>query len=459
MRKIEKGKPLHCVETITGNNFTGTLHLSEDEIRVRLYSYSDAFHLESEEPVYLVAESGQVVSFHENIDGGQGTTGHYDGTVYHQAIIGNVAVVGSDRWTRADGVKRVSFAVKHTMGLLRHQKKMKAIGKEKFPSEETLTIFEGVANGMVLRAWYSATYGMEFDTPEEVWPTFEIEFNEPRSVHDFVVEVVNYVSFLSFCFGVKFKPHDIRIDRLSLSEVSAQVEARTYKGQHEVHYVWPETEIDVNDLWVGGSPVRAWDDEELSALCASLVAWMDRAESWRSSYILMVASFGFKTVVSAERLINACRWLEEVPNAGSKDALLQKDIESIVAAASAKAVEFGYRPEILERIATSIARIKEETAAQRFARLLGMVEEKFGKNVLPENAITHLRRAIQFRGRVAHGHFNPKSEEEFRAFTKSIRAVEALCYLLTALDLPISQQGKERIRANLLIRDYRQAYE
>ena len=37
--------------------------------------------------------------------------------------------------------------------------------------------------------------------------------------------------------------------------------------------------------------------------------------------------------------------------------------------------------------------------------------------------------------------------------------MEAFCYLLTALDLPISETGMKRIGSNPLVRDYRLAYD
>jgi ApeA N-terminal domain 1 len=198
---------------------------------------------------------------------------------------------------------------------MHHDGKVKAIGRSQIPDEAHLTIFEDAAEGMSLRAWYGATYGMDFHAPKELWPYFEIEFDEPRSIQNYIVHVSDYVDFLSFCFGVKFKPSAISNDRLSLAEMRAALENRRYPGDHEVHYVWPEADINKRDLWVGGSPVRSWDDQELGALRKCLIAWMNRATTWRKSYALMMMSFGLKNVVSSERLINACRWLEEISDA------------------------------------------------------------------------------------------------------------------------------------------------
>jgi hypothetical protein len=301
---------------VTGKNLTGTLLLSDEEIRAQIYSYTEFFYIKGEQPIILQAETNHIVSLHSNITTAPGTTSRIiepRRTTYHQDIISNLAVVGHDPWTAEDKVKRVTFSVKHSKNLMRHNAKVRAIGRSKYPKEGHLTIFADTAEGMTLKAWYAATYGMEFDAPKELWPVFEIEFDEPRSIRDYIEHVSDYVGFLSFCLGVKLKPSAIRVDRLSFEEMKIAVKNHSYLGDHEVHYVWPEAEIDTRDLSVRGSPVCSWDDEELGSLRACLVVWMSRAAEWKKSYTLMMTSFGLKNVISAERLINVCRWLEDIP--------------------------------------------------------------------------------------------------------------------------------------------------
>jgi hypothetical protein len=462
MPKIESGKPLHCVELVTGERLTGNVLISDEEIRADIYSYTDFFHIKGEQPVFLQTETNEIVSLHSNITTVAGTNSRNIApkrATRRQEIISNVAVAGHDPWTAEDGVKRVSFQVKHSKQLMHHDAKVKAIGQTKYPNEEHLTLFTDTAGGMTLRAWYGASYGMEFDAPKELWPSFEIEFEEPRSIRDYILYVSDYVGFLSFRFGVNLKPSAIRIDRLSFAQMMEAIDKHEYPGDHEVHYVWPEVEIDNRDLWVGGSPVRSWDDKELASFRECLVAWMNRAAAWRRAGALMITSFGLKNVVSSERLLNACRWLEDIPVAKAQPVLSPSDIDAIAATAAAKAQELGHGPAIAERIAGAIRWIRAETAEQQFKRLIGTVEAKFGSGVLPPEAVDHLKRAINFRGKSAHGHFNPESDAEFRAFSKSTRAVEALCYLLTALDLPIGEEGLKRIGSNSVLRDYRMAHD
>jgi len=453
--RIEKGKQLHCSETVTGKKLTGTLILSNDGLRADLYSYDEAFNIKTDRPLHLIAEKGQIVSLHSTIDNGLGSSFWDDRTVWHQGIIANVSVIGADAWTETDTIKRVTFTVKHTMELLRHQNKLAVIRRERRPDDEHFRLFEICVAGMTLKASYGAMYNSGSDTPTQIWPVYEIEYGEPQSLHDYLRHVLDYVHFLSFCNGAVFKPSDIKIDRVSFAEILQAMEAQSYRDSHEVYYAWPEVPVDDQSLWVGGSPIRAWDQTELGAFQDCLSVWMNRAAAWTNAYAMMMGCFRRNNVLSADRLINACRWFEEIPLAASQFALKPRDVEEIAAAAAAKAEALGHTMQLKERIKGAIRRIKEETAEDRFRRLLSTVERRFGANIFLETAIVDLKRALAFRGRCAHGHFNPESDQEFRDFSRSTGAMEALCYMLTALDLPLSAEGLDRIRRNPVVQDYR----
>lgn len=460
MLGIDDGKPVHCVELVTGKDLTGTVIVSEQTIQASIYGFTDYFYVKGE-PILLRTATNEIVSLHSNITSAPGENSRLIEpryTTYYQEILSNVAVVGYDPWTTDDRVRHVSFSVKHCTQLMSHRDKLKAIGSNRYPTEDRFRLFSDVAEEFTLKAGYAATYGMDFDAPTEFWPVFEIEFKRPRGIQEYISSVSDYVSFLSFCLGVKLKPSSIHIDRLSGDEVRNAIEHNAYPGHHRVYYVWPEVDIDTRDLWLGGSPVHSLNDAELSALRACLVAWMNRTANWKKSYSLMMTSFGLRKVISAERLINACRWLDDMALARSQDALSQTEVEEIAATAGKKALELGHNETIVGRIAGAIKRIRVESAEERFTRLVAKVEERFGRGILGDEAAVHLKTAIQFRGRVAHGEFRPRDSAEFRAFSKSILAMEALCYLLTAYELPISQTGASRIGSNPLVRDYLVAY-
>ncbi|WOH59927.1 hypothetical protein [Bradyrhizobium sp. BWC-3-1] len=462
MPKSESTRPLHCVELVTGKNLTGTVLISDNELRADIYSYDGHFHIKGEEPVFLQTETNEIVSLHANVTMIAGTSSRSMPplrSTRHQEILSNVAVAGHDAWTAQDGVRQVCFNVKHTRQLMRHDGKVRTIGRTPFPEQDQLTIFNDTAQGMTLRAWYGAIYGVELEGPKEIWPTFGLEFNQPQNIRDYIGYVSDYVDFLSFCLGVPLAPSSIRIDRLSFTEMMNAIKRDEYPGDHKVHYVWPEAKVDNRDLWVGSSPVRCWDDEELGAFRTCLAAWMNRASSWRRPNALMMTAFSLKNVVSSERLLNACRWFEEIPIGKAQPVLSASDVDAIAAVAAAKAQELGHDAAIGERVAGAVRWIRSETTEQQFKRLIATVEAKFGKGAMPKEAVEHLKRAIGFRGKSAHGHVNPESDAEFRAFSKSTHAMESLCYLLTALELPVPEKGLSRTGANRVVQDYRNAYD
>jgi hypothetical protein len=457
MQSADYRERMHCVELVTGKHLTGTLELSEERIHASIYSYTGFFNISGEQPIILQTEANDIVSLHSNITTVPGKHSRVikpRRTVYQQEIISNLAIVGHNPWMADDKIKRATFSVDHTKKLMLHDTKIKEIGRTKYPEDKHFNIFTAKADGMMLKASYNVTYGMDFDAPKEIVPCFEIEFDEPCSITDYIFHVMDYVRFLSFCLGAKLKPSKIHIDRLSFAEAERAIESQAYSGNHIAHYIWPATKIDSMDLWVGGAPVLSWDDGELNSLQRSLVAWINRAPAWRKASSLMMSSFGLRDVISAERLLNACRWFEDIPTTEIQNALSDQDIDAISAIASIKAEELGYDPTIRNRIANALKWVKAESAEERFRRLGAVIKEKFGAVILPDSSVEHLKRAIQFRAKAAHGRFNPKDDAEFRAFSKSIKALEALCYLLTALGLPISENGKKRIMCNPIIRDY-----
>jgi hypothetical protein len=415
MPKIETGKPSHCLELVTGKNLTGTVLLSNEQIITQIYSFHDHFRINGDQPIFLRAETTDIVSLHSNITAEARRNvrpGEPERTAYRQGIISNIAVIGHNAWAAEDGVKRVTFRVQHTKELMHHREKVDALGR-KYPNDDGLNIYELVVDGMTLRARYSATYGMDFDSPKEFWPSFEIEFEETKLLEEYIRYVLTYVQFLSFCFGVRLKPSAIQIDRLSFAGMIAALEKQEYRSHHVVHYNWPEFEIDDRDLWVGGSPVRVWDDQEVASFRSCLALWMELAPA-----------DGSRTFRELKR---------------SRRFLTRPSMQ----------LQMLLRPRLV-----SWALLRPCAS-----RLLASVEEKFGRGVLPGDAISHLKRALALRGKSAHGHFNPENEREFRAFVKSVRAMEALCYLLTAQDLPISEAGIQRVRDNRLIRDYRASHD
>lgn len=459
MPRLVIGAVTHCKEVGSGRDLTGNLIISHDEMKVDLYCYDDFFHIRSEKPIFLLTMGGDVVSFHSNVDGGHGTANSYENCVHHQAIISNLAIVGPNKWDASDKIKSVSFGIDHTIELLRNDRKLSRIRSGRRAPEEAFKIFECVADNKVLRAWYAASYSLDSDGPKSIWPSFTIDFDEPKDIHDFIADVSTYVYFFSFCLGVQLKPKDIKINRLSRADIMEEVETHRYQGPHDVYYVWPEMKMDESRIWAGGSPVIARTDKELEILPNCLIHWMNRADVWAKSYSMMITSLALTNEISPERLLTACRWFEEIPLTKSAQILSDAQINEIAVAASGKAKELGYQVDIAGRVKGAVKQIKTESSVDRFARLVALVRKRFGDDILPSNVISHLNNAVAFRGRTAHGHFNPSDRSEFLKFSKATCAMEALCHLLTAIELPMNKNGLKRIKSNPVIQSYDRAYE
>lgn len=361
--EIESDEAVHFVELTSGDKLTGIFKFDEDTIRTHIFSYEKVFFIKPENPIFLWAEKNVIVSLHSNIAGPPGTTSHTrepERTIYRQDIISNIAVFGSDKWASSDPVKRVSFTVEHTKGVLKNRAKTKALAKREAAQKDDANLFTETVGGMTIRAYYLARYSLEYDAPTDIWPGFEIEFDNEKTLENYVDYIKYLVQFLSFSLGVRLKPSEIRISRQSHSEMVASIEEQSYPGDHTVRYIWPEVEIDTTDLWVGGSPVIAWDDEELSALRRCVVSWMGRYSEWRNAYVLMMSSFALKGELSANRLITTCKWFEEIPLAKFQDAITENHVSEIASAAAKVAQELGYKPDIKRRISGSLRSIRSE---------------------------------------------------------------------------------------------------
>lgn len=374
---------------------------------------------------------------------------------HKQHIISNTAVLGHDRWEEGDLIKRVSFVVNHSDDLLKNRGVFDRYIQDKFSEDCPSEIFSISVEGLKIGVSYCATYTAEFNEPRDIWPCIEIEFDEAVSLYEYLEHVECMVRFLSLSLGVPLIPSNFKICRLSFEDMVKAVEASSYPGDYAVQYVWPETDFRESDLWVGGSLVRAYDDDELEALKNCLTAWISRYADWRKASIQMMRSLALNGVISADRLLAACKWFEEIPLTKSENAITDEHIQEIAGIAAEKASSLGYGNEIGKRISGSLKSIKTETHENRFTRLINLIDEKLNLNFSKEEFVAHLMKAQSFRGKVAHGHFSPADEEEFRAFSKSIYAMEALCFLLTSHELPINNDGKERIRNNPFMKNYR----
>jgi hypothetical protein len=320
--------------------------------------------------------------------------------------------------------------------------------------KSALPLIEVQVGDIVAKVRYGSKYSIEHDYPIEWWPYIEIDLANGVSLQDYLLHVACITQFFGLALGIYLHPKEIDISRFSEAEIFAALERDRFSPVHSVEYIWPKHEIDEIQVWHGNSFVGAWDEQELSALMSCLRKWIERAPEWRKVYSLAMQSLLLMNEVTWKRLLAAWRWFEEIPAAKILPSITDQDLQKIATKAALGAKELGY-VNLEKRILGALRNIRSESNVQRFERVIAAVNAKFGAKILGDGILDCLMSAVAFRGRSAHGDFYPDSDDEFGRFAKSIYAMEALCFLLTILDFPTSNEALGRVSGNPLVASYR----
>ena len=180
---------------------------------------------------------------------------------------------------------------------------------------------------------------------------------------------------------------------------------------------------------------------------------MARDADWNKAYVLMMHCLASRNEISGDRLLAACNWFAEIPLTRAASAITEEHIAAIAETAAETASRLGYG-KLKDRIKGALKPIRTETNEERFSRLVTMVKQKFGPAIIGAAIIMDLKRAMDFRGKSAHGHFSPTDDADLRAFVKSIYAMKGPRFLLTACDLPIDSAGLSRAQSNPFMMNY-----
>lgn len=447
----------HCIELNTGSNYSGGVYVGPDLIEAVISSYEEFFHINQENDVFLRTENNKFVSLHSILTStpGSHSKNHEPYLVtYRQRIRANVAVTGDDQWLARDQVRRVEFEVLHSEQLLENKAKFEYIMNYEFGGYFEADVLRFRVNNILVHISYTASRSLIYRQTSNIRPFVVLEFDQVQDIFSYIEHVACVVQFIAMSLGIYTRADNIEVSRLFRVEADKAREAGLHPTNHSIQYVWSDVSVDSSDAWVGGSPIRAWDEDELSSLRDCLSAWMSRHDSWKEANALMMDCLASKQEITGERLLKACKWFEQIPLTKAIGGISESDIGLIVDAAVGKAAELGYG-NLDRRIVSVLKPVRSESLDDRLTRLVAMVRAKFGNEILETPIVDHLRAAFRFRGKSAHGYFRPRSKEEFHEFGKSIAGLEALCFLLTAYDLPINAEGLERIGRNSFIREYR----
>ena len=221
MHEIDVGQRLHCAELMTGAKLTGTFVADAEGIRIRLISFGDRKYVNADTPIFLVSEKSQIISLHNNFNLSH-ESGHFSpedkSPILSQEIGSNLAIVGPDKWTDQDRIKRIMFTVTGALVVLRNNEALENFKSFERPPDYNWRLIDTMIGDDHLTAYYVGRYTSELDTFKEIEPQFEIEFAEPILVSEYERRIMPIVWFIGLLTSSPAHPEKIRITRFSYSE-------------------------------------------------------------------------------------------------------------------------------------------------------------------------------------------------------------------------------------------------
>ncbi len=455
--ELPTDEKVHCIELSTGRQHSGFLLLSDRRISLEMFGYDERFYVPIHSTIAVRTETNHVVSLLDNVGadvaGSRGWLGDPPMATYHQEVISNLALVGRDAWHDCENVRRATFKVDGCDAVLRHVAKKREAARAQLGDGRDRTLLIAAFDGGSVRIDYAPQFSFELDSAVQVDAYFDVEFSTALTIRECLGRLFYLVRFFSLSTGVGHRPTDLTVFTASRADVIAAVERNAPIYGYAVHYPWWGEPSNDEKTKPHGCLFISANDHELEATSRALVAWQARRGIWAKTIALMVTSTSLQGELSPHRLVTAARWLEAIPSAASMQAISDIAIEKIAAAAVSVAAELGYK-ELDDRIKNAIKKVRNESNAVYFTRLTAIVRQNFGSNILGDEAVGDLRRAWQLRGEAAHGHGKRGGIDDPDVFQRSLFALEALCLLLTASDLPMTELGRKRVREHPLVRSY-----
>jgi hypothetical protein len=435
---------------------TGLLKLTHHSIDTRFVAYSERLHIDTEHPIFLRTEHNDVVSLYGNVSSGPGRRWRNSDvplTTEFQEITSNLAIIGDQAWNESDHVVVATFDLCGADHIFQNSDALRRLSQS--------TAFETIPRAPLLTATsprytasirYKFSYAFDREAVSDIAPFVHVQFEDPTSIYEYYDAVMCLAQFAACATGVAPAVQTVELYQRAWAPHDADPSA--HPAPYFAHYPRAPDYLAEQNQPPGISVWHAHRSESLDALQRALTEWIQRYDQWRAATAMMMGAIHSRAVLSADRIVNACRWLESLPNATPSPSIDVSSIESISAAARGRAAELGYTS-LGRRIDGALKRIGTENHAERFVRLVGSLNSSFGGPIAGDRLVDDLSSAINFRNKCAHGNFLPASEEEERAFQRSTLAMEAFCFLLTLKDLHFDPMETHRIENHRIVRDYR----
>jgi hypothetical protein len=456
-KKLVAGKRVLCVEQETGRSIPGFFEYSNNFIETQLTAFDRFLFIPEDQRVTLVTEHLEFVTLFQNIvgSGSKSKLSEPPLSCHTLKIFSSLAVIGDCPWTEGMKVKHVSFELPHSHRIVENEHlKSYLSGSLRF-EEMDRHLFRLKVDDVEISVWYAASYSNGDDFPSEWNPRFDVRFDVPRPIDDFTDTLSLISSFVSFCLGAQLNWDQVEVSNMDDAEMTAAIKDQKFFDSHRVVYLQGDFQPNVDRIGNWGSPCLCYDDVEVAAFSKCLAAWIERAPTWKTAYALMMTYLRHEDSIGPERLLNACKCLEQIPGARSSSVVDPGDIQKVIEAAREAAESLGHN-NVLARLNSAILSVGNEDHEARFKRLLsGVLKTGLIRRIPSDRMMGDLKNAMGLRGRAAHSALHSNTNEEFQTLARAISAVECLCYLLFASGLPLTEAGKERLHNNPVMSGYR----
>jgi hypothetical protein len=193
-----------------------------------------------------------------------------------------------------------------------------------------------------LRVLYATDYSFRRDAVTVIRPYFELEFRDPQPLSSYLGHVQTVVTFMSLVTGRHLRSSNIHISPRNRADLSAALDEGGAPQLFAAYYLRPPATEPAQDTYAGTRSFCARDDDNRNALQLALQKWMTRAPEWEHANNLMMHALEAAHRLTPERIVNACRWLEELPDAEAQVAIPQATLEKIITAANKEALSIGH---------------------------------------------------------------------------------------------------------------------
>lgn len=414
------GMGLPCRLAKPGSEISGIFMASEEEgCAVKLVSFSDFFYIEDNEPIHLILANAKSATILEHFKRTQGTASSTTARVTHSHHTGNVTVVGPDHWQAIDKVSSIYFSLLNIDSYL-------VSFERRYPAPETLKqeLSKPIIKACIEECEIEAIWLPRMDqlSTDSNKVFFSISFKTPVPItqaHDYCTRVR---TFFSACAGWPVHIFETHVRK---------ADARGHAGELYQLYVGRRSIEPIQNLQYLAAPYNSLTPESTKKLEKGLEVWVSGYRKRLQTITLLMQAISYQTDFSEDRFMNACRWLDSIPEAApAKCDAVDNRARSIKEAAIGLA-RFFQDKNFLNRVQGAVARLDLETHAQRFCRLVPIALQGCDFQINASKLEQDLVSAIRLRGKIAHGsHIMDEPENVLRLWTATT-ALEAFCYLMT----------------------------